>query len=147
MDLLHLWNCVHQRWGSTEALQNPYVMTNFIPTGRVTARDWDDDCFCNHNALRPAVFTSNPSPICNLQSSNNRCYSNSPSAMHPVTMERTRRHLAAPINLKHAYLPLLICCFISGLIDASAFNALTLCMSMQTGLYPLWFHPVHSTGH
>jgi hypothetical protein len=42
-------------------------------------------------------------------------------------------HLRQPLLLTHAYPPLLLCCFISGLADAAAFNAWGTFISMQTG--------------
>lgn len=44
-----------------------------------------------------------------------------------------RKHLLAPVNLHHADLPLLACCFVTGLIDAGAYNAWGTFMGMQTG--------------
>lgn len=44
-----------------------------------------------------------------------------------------RRYLAAPVNLQHAEMPLLACCFVTGIIDAGAYNAWGTFMGMQTG--------------
>ncbi|KAI4177880.1 MAG: hypothetical protein LQ346_007608 [Caloplaca aetnensis] len=44
-----------------------------------------------------------------------------------------RKYLLAPIDLHHAYLPLLACCFVTGIIDAGAYNAWGTFMGMQTG--------------
>ena len=46
---------------------------------------------------------------------------------------RLRIYLRQPLVLKHAWIPLLLCCFISGLVDAAAFNAWATFVSMQTG--------------
>jgi len=46
---------------------------------------------------------------------------------------RLRIHLRQPIVLQYAWVPLLLCCFISGLVDAAAFNAWVTFVSMQTG--------------
>lgn len=43
------------------------------------------------------------------------------------------QHLQADISLEHAELPLLLCCFVSGVCDSSAYNAWTCFVSMQTG--------------
>ena len=48
---------------------------------------------------------------------------------------RVRRYFAQPIRLDHAYLPLLVCCFITGLIDAGSYNAWSVFMGMQTGMF------------
>lgn len=45
-----------------------------------------------------------------------------------------RRYLAENIRLDYAYLPLLVCCFLTGLIDAASYNAWTVFMGMQTGM-------------
>jgi len=49
------------------------------------------------------------------------------------TMVQMRKHLSSSISLKHADLPLLVCCYVTGLIDAGAFNAWGIFMGMQTG--------------
>ncbi|KAL8705961.1 MAG: hypothetical protein Q9201_000955 [Fulgogasparrea decipioides] len=46
---------------------------------------------------------------------------------------RTRRYLAQDIDVQYAYLPLLVCCFLTGLIDAGSYNAWRVFMGMQTG--------------
>ncbi|KAL8707506.1 MAG: hypothetical protein Q9220_007496 [cf. Caloplaca sp. 1 TL-2023] len=46
---------------------------------------------------------------------------------------RLRPYLAAPIDTHHADLPLLACCFVTGIIDAGAYNAWGTFMGMQTG--------------
>ncbi|KAL9601252.1 MAG: hypothetical protein Q9219_002657 [cf. Caloplaca sp. 3 TL-2023] len=46
---------------------------------------------------------------------------------------RLQRYLLAPVNLHHADLPLLACCFVTGIIDAGAYNAWGTFMGMQTG--------------
>lgn len=43
------------------------------------------------------------------------------------------RYLQAEISLDHADIPMLACCFVSGLCDSSAYNAWTCFVSMQTG--------------
>lgn len=45
-----------------------------------------------------------------------------------------RKYLLAPVNLHHADLPLLACCFVTGIIDAGAYNAWGNFMGMQTGM-------------
>ena len=46
---------------------------------------------------------------------------------------RARRYLTENIKLDNAYIPLLICCFLTGLIDAASYNAWSVFMGMQTG--------------
>lgn len=43
------------------------------------------------------------------------------------------RYLQAEISIKHADIPIIACCFVSGLCDSSAYNAWTCFVSMQTG--------------
>ena len=56
-----------------------------------------------------------------------------------------RQYLAKNIRVDYAYLPLLVCCFLTGLIDAASYNAWTVFMGMQTGMaagqprFPLTF--------
>ena len=45
-----------------------------------------------------------------------------------------RRYLTKNIRVDYAYLPLLVCCFLTGLIDAASYNAWTVFMGMQTGM-------------
>lgn len=47
--------------------------------------------------------------------------------------KQLRQYLVAPINPHHADLPLLACCFVTGIIDAGAYNAWGTFMGMQTG--------------
>ena len=47
--------------------------------------------------------------------------------------DRVRRYFGRTICLEYAYLPLLVCCFITGLIDAGSYNAWSVFMGMQTG--------------
>lgn len=42
-------------------------------------------------------------------------------------------HLKTEISLEHADIPIIACCFVSGLCDSSAYNAWTCFVSMQTG--------------
>ncbi|KAL8765675.1 MAG: hypothetical protein Q9209_007313 [Squamulea sp. 1 TL-2023] len=51
----------------------------------------------------------------------------------PHNTKQLRQYLAAPINTHHADLPLLACCFVTGIIDAGAYNAWGTFMGMQTG--------------
>ncbi|KAL8798683.1 MAG: hypothetical protein Q9182_006469 [Xanthomendoza sp. 2 TL-2023] len=51
----------------------------------------------------------------------------------PRGSKRLRRYLTAPIDTHHADLPLLACCFVTGIIDAGAYNAWGTFMGMQTG--------------
>ncbi|KAL8739090.1 MAG: hypothetical protein Q9181_000201 [Wetmoreana brouardii] len=51
----------------------------------------------------------------------------------PHSSKQLRQYLAAPINTHHADLPLLACCFVTGIIDAGAYNAWGTFMGMQTG--------------
>lgn len=53
---------------------------------------------------------------------------------HGGSRDRARRYFFQPIRLQNAYLPLLVCCFITGLIDAGSYNAWRVFMSMQTGV-------------
>jgi hypothetical protein len=45
------------------------------------------------------------------------------------------QYLQTEISLKHADIPIISCCFVSGLCDSSAYNAWTCFVSMQTGNY------------
>ncbi|CAL8585002.1 hypothetical protein XPA_010584 [Xanthoria parietina] len=49
------------------------------------------------------------------------------------TKHSVRQYLAANISTRHADLPLLACCFVTGIIDAGAYNAWGTFMGMQTG--------------
>ncbi|KAL8725452.1 MAG: hypothetical protein Q9166_007346 [cf. Caloplaca sp. 2 TL-2023] len=51
----------------------------------------------------------------------------------PQNSKQVRQYLIAPINTHHADLPLLACCFVTGIIDAGAYNAWGTFMGMQTG--------------
>jgi uncharacterized membrane protein YoaK (UPF0700 family) len=51
----------------------------------------------------------------------------------PPFLLRLRQHLLRPISPTFASLPLLLCCFISGLADSAAYNAWSAFVSMQTG--------------
>ncbi|KAL8950572.1 MAG: hypothetical protein Q9222_003406 [Ikaeria aurantiellina] len=56
--------------------------------------------------------------------------------MAPEPHKRPRQlhsYLVAPIDTHHADLPLLACCFVTGIIDAGAYNAWGTFMGMQTG--------------
>ncbi len=44
------------------------------------------------------------------------------------------RYLTQIIRVQNAYLPLLVCCFITGVIDAGSYNAWSVFMGMQTGM-------------
>lgn len=46
---------------------------------------------------------------------------------------RARAYLTEKIRVNNAYIPLLICCFLTGLIDAGSYNAWSVFMGMQTG--------------
>jgi len=46
---------------------------------------------------------------------------------------RARKYFSQNIRVQNAYLPLLVCCFITGLIDAGSYNAWHVFMGMQTG--------------
>ncbi|RDL37278.1 Uncharacterized protein BP5553_04711 [Venustampulla echinocandica] len=45
----------------------------------------------------------------------------------------TRTHLTTEITLEHADIPIIACCFVSGLCDSSSYNAWNCFVSMQTG--------------
>lgn len=47
------------------------------------------------------------------------------------TTARLARHLTAEINTRHADLVLIVCFFVSGLIDAGAYNAFYVFTSLQ----------------
>jgi len=51
----------------------------------------------------------------------------------PFAMDQLRKLMSSSISLKHADLPLLVSCYVTGLIDAGAFNAWGIFMGMQTG--------------
>ena len=46
---------------------------------------------------------------------------------------RARRYLTENICIDNAYIPLLVCCFLTGLIDAGSYSAWSVFMGMQTG--------------
>lgn len=46
---------------------------------------------------------------------------------------RLRRYLTQNVRIQNAYIPLLICCFITGLVDAGSYNAWQVFMGMQIG--------------
>lgn len=48
---------------------------------------------------------------------------------------RLKRHFGADINTSWTDLPLLICCFKTGLLDAAVFNVWSCFVSMQTGIF------------
>lgn len=54
----------------------------------------------------------------------------------------TKRYLQSEIAIQHADIPIVACCFVSGLCDSSAYNAWSCFVSMQTGLFPLNFSMV-----
>lgn len=58
---------------------------------------------------------------------------------------RARAYLAEKIRVNNAYIPLLICCFLTGLIDAGSYNAWSVFMGMQTGTLRSAFS--HLLGH
>ena len=41
----------------------------------------------------------------------------------PSSKMKARRYFAQAIRIQNVYLPLLVCCFITGLIDAGSYNA------------------------
>ena len=49
--------------------------------------------------------------------------------------KRARRYLTENVRVKSASVPLLVCCFITGLIDAGSYNAWSVFMGMQTGTF------------
>ena len=55
---------------------------------------------------------------------------------------RARHYLNEKIRVDNAYIPLLVCCFLTGLIDAGSYNAWQVFMGMQTGQLPSR-HPAH----
>jgi len=57
----------------------------------------------------------------------------SKKAAKPSTRSRLLSHLKTNISLDHADIPVIFCCFVSGLCDSSAFNAWNTFVSMQTG--------------
>ncbi|KAL8824957.1 MAG: hypothetical protein Q9191_004705 [Dirinaria sp. TL-2023a] len=50
-----------------------------------------------------------------------------------ILSKRARRYLTENIRLKNASFPLLVCCFVTGFIDAGSYNAWSVFMGMQTG--------------
>ncbi|KAI4222215.1 MAG: hypothetical protein L6R36_006315 [Xanthoria steineri] len=56
-----------------------------------------------------------------------------PSTSEKHSKHSVRRYLAANVSTRHADLPLLACCFVTGIIDAGAYNAWGTFMGMQTG--------------
>jgi hypothetical protein len=66
-----------------------------------------------------------------------------PPPKQPGPVSRTKsalQYLQAEISLKHADIPIIACCFVSGLCDSSAYNAWTCFVSMQTGQYSTVTH-------
>lgn len=51
----------------------------------------------------------------------------------PSVSSRLLSHLNTNISIVHADIPVIFCCFVSGLCDSSAFNAWNTFVSMQTG--------------
>ncbi|KAL9096790.1 MAG: hypothetical protein Q9163_006420 [Psora crenata] len=51
----------------------------------------------------------------------------------PSRRQRLRAHLAADVTTDHADILFLLCCFISGLVDSTIYNAYGTFVSMQTG--------------
>ena len=49
---------------------------------------------------------------------------------------RARRYLTESICIDNASIPLLVCCFLTGLIDAGSYSAWSVFMGMQTGYPP-----------
>lgn len=47
-----------------------------------------------------------------------------------------RSFLTENVDVHYAPLPLLVCCFLTGLIDAGSYNAWSVFMGMQTGKSP-----------
>ena len=45
-----------------------------------------------------------------------------------------RRYLNETVDVRHAPLNLLVCCFLVGLVDAATYNTWSVFMSMQTGM-------------
>ena len=59
---------------------------------------------------------------------------------------RARRYLTQNIRIDNAYIPLLVCCFLTGLIDAGSYSAWSVFMGMQTGYTsppPPYTHVAH----
>ncbi|KAL8647213.1 MAG: hypothetical protein Q9226_006525 [Calogaya cf. arnoldii] len=50
-----------------------------------------------------------------------------------LARRNVRRYLTETVDVNYAPLPLLVCCFLVGLIDAASYNAWSVFMSMQTG--------------
>jgi len=48
--------------------------------------------------------------------------------------DRIHHYFTQNIRVQNAYLPLLACCFITGLVDAGSYNAWRVFMGMQTGI-------------
>ena len=47
--------------------------------------------------------------------------------------DRVNRYFMQDISVQNAYLPLLVCCFVTGLIDAGCYSFWSVFMGMQTG--------------
>lgn len=47
--------------------------------------------------------------------------------------DQAYRYWTETIDVKYAYIPLLVCCFLTGLVDAGSYNAWSVFMGMQTG--------------
>jgi len=55
------------------------------------------------------------------------------SAARQNRWRKSLQYLRTDISLDHADVPVIACCFVSGLCDSSAYNAWTCFVSMQTG--------------
>ena len=69
---------------------------------------------------------------------------------HLSFMKRLSKHLSDPLQTTYGDIPLLICCFISGLVDSTVFNAFGTLVSMQTGntiFLGLGLATFHNTTH
>ncbi|KAF4625502.1 hypothetical protein G7Y89_g12666 [Cudoniella acicularis] len=77
-------------------------------------------------ASKPTPTRDETLPTTELPSSNS-------SLSKPSRAQTILSHLKTEIALDHADIPIIACCFVSGLCDSSAYNAWTCFVSMQTG--------------
>jgi hypothetical protein len=68
-----------------------------------------------------------------LPTTETRSPSNASMSKTQIHWQSTWSHLQTEISLEHADIPIIACCFVSGICDSSAYNAWTCFVSMQTG--------------
>ena len=95
----------------------------------MTDKSSTDPAPASHSGNVPAVDLESNMPDPSPPSS----HSDKASTARPALMHRFRAHFNAEVNPSHTDLLLLICCFISGLVDSTIYDAFGTFVSMQTG--------------